>query len=92
MDKAYFEEDVQMKCELQEKYLQWLQYFWKRIVWKYELCEGMQPLSFLWTYAEIDIKSQMETIQTKMRTSKFTTLDLRKLLEHIRNMEEDNGE
>ena len=40
----------------------------------------------------IDIKSQMETIQTKMRTSKFTTLDLRKLLEHIRNMEEDNGE
>lgn len=31
-------------------------------------------------------------IQTKMRTSKFTTLDLRKLLEHIRNMEEDNGE
>lgn len=46
----------------------------------------MQPLSFLWTYAEIDIKSQMETIQTKMRTSKFTTLDLRKLLEHIRNI------
>ena len=41
---------------------------------------------------KIDIKSQMETIQTKMRTSKFTTSDLQKLLEHIRTMEEDNGE
>ena len=31
-------------------------------------------------------------VQTKMRTSKFTTSDLQKLLEHIRTMEEDNGE
>lgn len=32
------------------------------------------------TEDKIDIKSRMETIQTKMRTSKFTTSDLQKII------------
>ena len=40
----------------------------------------------------INFQDQMQDIQKKIRTSKFTTLDLQELLEYIRDVEEKDRE
>ncbi len=40
----------------------------------------------------IIIEDKLDAIQSKLRASQFTALDLQKFLEYIRTIEEDNGE